>query len=82
MRDFINARYAGSKAPQHVWLGTSIEDGAKRSRIEHIRNAAATVQFLSLEPLLGSKGRLDLSGIHWVIAGGESGPGYRPVQEE
>ena len=79
MRDFVNGRYANSRAPRHIWLGTSVEDGLRRSRIEHVRNTAATIRFLSLEPLLGPLGRLDLSGIHWVIVGGESGPGARPM---
>ena len=82
MRDFVNRRYADSRAPRHIWLGTSVEDGFRRSRIEHVRNAVATIRFLSLEPLLGPLGRLDLSGIHWVIVGGESGPGHRPMKPE
>jgi protein gp37 len=82
MRDFVNERYAGSRAPQHIWLGASVEDGERRSRIQHLRNAAAAIRFLSLEPLLGPMGKLDLAGIHWVIVGGESGPGHRPVRQE
>ena len=82
MRDFVNKRYANSRAPRHIWLGTSVEDGLRRSRIEHVRNTAATIRFLSLEPLLGPLGRLDLSGFHWVIAGGESGPGHRPMKPQ
>ena len=82
LRDFVNRRYANSRAPRHIWLGTSVEDGLRRSRIEHIRNTAATTRFLSLEPLLGPLGRLDLTGFHWVIVGGESGPGHRPMNPE
>lgn len=79
MRNYVNRRYAVGNAPAHIWLGTSIEDAPRLSRIEHIRHMAATTRFLSLEPLLGPLGKFDLSGIHWVIAGGESGPGHRPL---
>jgi protein gp37 len=56
----------------HVWCGVSVEDARAKSRIAHLRAAPASVRFLSLEPLLGHLGRLDLAGIDWVIAGGES----------
>jgi protein gp37 len=79
LRNYVNARYRSRPAPGHIWLGASVEDASRRSRIHHIRQSAAAIGFLSLEPLLGPLGRLDLSGIHWVIAGGESGPGYRPM---
>jgi len=82
MRNYVNKRYAGSAAPSNIWLGTSVEDGTKKSRIKHMRDMAATVRFLSLEPLIGSVGKLELNGIHWVIAGGESGPRARPIKEE
>lgn len=79
MRRYINQRYEDNPAPQHIWLGVSVEDGTKKSRVKHLQQANATVRFLSIEPLIGAIGRLDLSGIHWVIVGGESGPGYRPM---
>jgi protein gp37 len=79
LRDYVNARYPDKPAPQHIWLGTSIEDGSKKSRIEHIRASNASVRFLSIEPLLGPIGRINLEGIHWVIVGGESGPNARPM---
>ena len=82
MRDFVNARYRGGKAPPHIWLGTSFEDGSQLSRLRHVQGMAASVRFLSIEPMLGPIGKLDLDGIHWVIVGGESGPGFRPIQEE
>jgi protein gp37 len=69
-------------APAHIWLGTSIEDQAALVRLRHLKAAAASVRFISFEPLLGPIGTVDLTGIHWVIAGGESGPGARPVQIE
>jgi protein gp37 len=79
LRDYVNARYAHGSAPQHIWLGTSIEDGSKRSRARHIQATHACVRFLSIEPLLGPIGKIDLDGIHWVIVGGESGPRARPM---
>lgn len=65
--------------PPNVWMGVSIEAARYLGRADHLRKVPATVRFLSLEPLLESLGALDLSGIHWVIVGGESGPGARPM---
>lgn len=65
--------------PQNVWLGVSIESEAVAHRVDHLRRIPAAVRFLSCEPLLGSLDGLDLTGIDWVIAGGESGPNYRPM---
>jgi protein gp37 len=64
----------------HIWQGVSVENAAYTSRIDHLRRTAAHVRFLSIEPLLGPIPDLDLSGIHWVIVGGESGPGSRPME--
>ena len=80
MRRFINARYQDRQVPEHIWLGTSVEDETKRSRIRHIRETNASVRFLSIEPLIGPPGDLDLQSIQWVIVGGESGPNARPMQ--
>ena len=82
LRDYVNARYADGSAPHHVWLGTSIEDSSKKSRARHIQATNATLRFLSIEPLLGPIGKIDLEGIHWVIVGGESGPRARPMLVE
>lgn len=82
LRDYVNARYADESVPQHIWLGTSIEDGSKKSRARHIQASNASVRFLSVEPLLGPIGKIDLEGIHWVIVGGESGPRARPMLVE
>ena len=82
MRNFLRARYGTQRGPSHMWFGVSIEDGTKASRIKHLREAPAGVRFLSIEPLIGPVGKLDLSGIDWVIVGGESGPGARPMKEE
>jgi len=65
----------------NVWLGTSIEDNRVRGRVDHLRRVTATVRFLSCEPLIGPLD-LDLEGIHWVIVGGESGHGHRPIEEQ
>ena len=82
MRDFLRKRYSGRRAPFHIWFGVSIEDGTKTSRIRHLRDAPAGIRFLSIEPLIGPMGILDLTGINWVIVGGESGPGARPIRRE
>ena len=82
MRNFVSERYPDQAAPPHIWLGTSIENAMTLGRLRHLKRTNASVRFLSLEPLLGPLGALDLSGIHWVIAGGESGPGARPVRAE
>lgn len=65
--------------PPNAWLGTSVEDATVLHRVNELRAVPATVRFLSCEPLLGSLAGLDLTGIDWVIAGGESGAGHRPV---
>jgi len=77
MRDYLKSRYKNSIAPAHIWCGVSVEDSKGAARITHLQNSPATVRFLSVEPLIGSVGSIDLSGIHWVIAGGESGPNAR-----
>jgi protein gp37 len=66
----------------NVWLGTSIESDDRVRRADHLRAAPAKTRFLSLEPLLGPLPGLDLTGIDWVIVGGESGPGRRPVNPQ
>ncbi|MDX1980485.1 MAG: phage Gp37/Gp68 family protein [Bryobacteraceae bacterium] len=77
MRDYLQMRYADRQPPSHIWLGVSVEDAKGATRINHLRESPAGVRFLSVEPLIGPVGPVDLSGIHWVIAGGESGPGAR-----
>jgi protein gp37 len=68
--------------PTNVWMGVSVENQDYTFRVEHLRQTDAHVKFLSLEPLLGPLPALDLRGIDWVIVGGESGPGARPMAEE
>jgi len=65
--------------PRNVWVGVSVEDVRVVSRIDRLRNVPAAVRFLSLEPLIGPLEKLALGGIDWVIVGGESGPGARPM---
>jgi protein gp37 len=65
--------------PENVWLGTSVETATYFSRIDDLRRSGAQVKFLSLEPLLGPLGGIELEGIDWVIVGGESGPKARPM---
>lgn len=65
--------------PRNVWMGISIEDARVLHRIADLQNVPARVRFLSCEPLIGPLDNLPLDGIAWVIVGGESGPGARPV---
>lgn len=65
--------------PRNVWMGVSVENADYAYRIDHLQRTGAAVKFLSLEPLLGPLERLNLAGIDWVIAGGESGPGARSM---
>ncbi|PKO17333.1 MAG: hypothetical protein CVU38_21705, partial [Chloroflexi bacterium HGW-Chloroflexi-1] len=68
--------------PVNVWMGVSVETQDYVYRIDHLRQTGAYIKFISLEPLLGPLPHLDLHGINWVIVGGESGPGARPLCEE
>ncbi len=68
--------------PAQIWQGVSVENADYAHRIDLLRDTAAAVKFLSLEPLLGPLPDLDLTGIDWVIVGGESGPGARPMQPD
>lgn len=77
MRDYVSVRYQGRPAPAHIWLGVSVEDVSSSARLRHLRETPAMVRFVSAEPLLGPLGAIDLSGVSWLIAGGESGPHHR-----
>lgn len=68
--------------PSNLWVGVSVEDEANLGRIDDLRSVPAAVRFLSCEPLIGPLPGLDLDGIGWVIVGGESGPGHRPIDDE
>lgn len=65
--------------PPNVWMGVSVESADYTYRVENLRRSNAAVKFLSLEPLIGDLGVLNLDQIDWAIAGGESGPGARPM---
>lgn len=66
----------------HIWMGVSVETEKYIYRIDDLRSTGSHIKFLSLEPLLGPLQKLNLNGIDWVIVGGESGPGARPIKEE
>jgi protein gp37 len=68
--------------PNNVWLGVTVEIEKTKNRIDILRNIQAKIRFISIEPLLEDIGALDLTGIHWVIVGGESGYKARPMQQE
>ena len=82
MRSYLQSRYGGGGAPRHIWCGVSVEDRAASVRIQHLRMSPVVIRFLSIEPLLGPIGDIDLEGISWVIVGGESGPRARPMKIE
>jgi protein gp37 len=83
MRELLNTRLRFAATQQHIWWGVSVEDKTYGvPRIDHIRATPASVRFLSIEPLLEDLGHLDMSGIHWIIVGGESGFGARPMKRE
>lgn len=64
---------------KNIWMGVTVESAAYLSRVDNLRTVPAHTRFLSVEPLLGPIGEMNLKGIHWVIVGGESGPGARPM---
>lgn len=74
--------FYANKIPAHVWMGVSIENADYRWRMDDLRKVKCHTRFLSIEPLIGSVGKLNLKGIDWVIIGGESGYGFRPVKKE
>jgi protein gp37 len=83
MRDLLNSKLKFAAHHTHIWWGVSVENRKHGlPRIEHLRAADVAVRFLSIEPLLEDLGRVNLSGIHWVIVGGESGHGARPMRKE
>ena len=83
MRDLLQRELRFAADQKHIWWGVSVEDRRYGlPRISHLQDAPAAVRFLSIEPLLEDLGRFDLSGINWVIVGGESGPGARPLRKE
>ncbi len=82
MADLLNTSLAFAASAPHIWWGVSVENQKHGvPRIAHLQRAKAKVRFLSVEPLLEDLGKLNLKGIHWVIVGGESGHGARPMSE-
>src|SRR5712664_1685636 len=83
LRELLNTKLRFAAEQQHIWWGVSVEDKQYGlPRIEDLRNTNAEVRFLSVEPLLEDLGKLDLRGIDWMIVGGESGAGARPMKRE
>jgi protein gp37 len=83
MADLVNGPLAFAAGEPHIWWGVSVENRRQGiPRIAHLQRAKVEVRFLSIEPLLEDLGEIDLSGIHWVIVGGESGHGARPMRVE
>ncbi|WP_375257489.1 DUF5131 family protein [Citreimonas sp.] len=82
MRNYVAQRYADRPVPKHIWLGVSVEDAAHKGRIRHLQDINSQARFISFEPLLGSIGEVNLTGIAWAIVGGESGPRARPMHPE
>lgn len=83
LRSLLNSHLKFAAGSRHIWWGVSVEDRRYGvPRIKELRNTNVAVRFLSVEPLLEDVGRLDLRGISWVIVGGESGPGARPMKKD
>lgn len=83
MRDLLRGRLNDAARQSHIWWGVSVENRKHGlPRIAELRDSPARVRFLSIEPLLENLGRINLRGIHWVIVGGESGAGARPMSAE
>jgi protein gp37 len=83
MRDLLKTRLQVAASKPHIWWGVSVENKKYGlPRIGHLRSSPATVRFLSVEPLLEDLGTMNLNGINWVIVGGESGIGARPMERK
>lgn len=83
MRDLLRTKLKFATEHRHVWWGVSVENKKHGlPRVSHLQNAPAGLRFLSVEPLLEDLGTIDLRGIGWVIVGGESGAGARPMKAE
>ena len=78
----LSSYFRERSVPDNVWLGVTVENSSTKFRIDELRNIEARIRFLSIEPLIGDVGPLDLTKIHWVIVGGESGNRARPMNPE
>lgn len=82
LKQLLNTKLKFSAHSSHIWWGVSVENkNYGLPRLEDLRVSTASVRFLSIEPLLEDLGKVDLDGIHWVIVGGESGHGARPMEK-
>lgn len=82
MRDLLNTRIDFAAKQPHIWWGVSVENRKHGlPRIDHLRQSTAVQRFLSIEPLLEDLGTINLDGIQWIIVGGESGAGARPMEK-
>ncbi|HVB87345.1 MAG TPA: phage Gp37/Gp68 family protein [Candidatus Dormibacteraeota bacterium] len=83
LQKLLKSTLAFAAQQPHIWWGVSVENRKYGlPRIDDLRQAPVSVRFLSVEPLLEDLGKIDLAGIHWVIVGGESGPGARPMKKD
>lgn len=83
LRDLLNGKLAFAAKLPHIWWGVSVENRKHGlPRIDHLRDGHAEMSFLSIEPLLEDLGSINLASMNWVIVGGESGPGARPMKQE
>ena len=82
MRSYLKRRYGADLTPRHIWCGVSVEDYRAAARIRHLQDAPISTRFVSIEPLLGPIGDIDIEGVDWVIVGGESGPNARPMRRK
>lgn len=80
LRRYARKRYKTRAIPGHIWFGVTVESDNFAWRADMLREVNAPVRFLSVEPMIGPADGVDLTGINWVIAGGESGPGFRPIE--
>lgn len=80
--NILKKYFENRNVPENVWLGVTVEFAKTKNRIDILRNIPSKIRFLSIEPLIDEVGELDLTNIHWVIVGGESGPKARPMDPE
>jgi len=80
--DILLEYFSQRKVPVNVWLGVTVEHENTKHRIDILREIEAAVRFISIEPLIGDVGKLNLTDIHWVIVGGESGISARPMKQQ
>lgn len=82
MKRYVNRRYNTRPCPLHIWLGVSVENLDYEWRAKMLRKTNASIRWISAEPLIGSLASMDLDNIDWLVAGGESGPGARPMDPQ